>query len=87
MRPRALATVLLCLVALAGCKGDETGRQIKLDKGTYLGLRDGEIAPATRAALQQRIAGQSDGIARLTANGVIPTGEAAPSGRITGQKF
>lgn len=87
MRPPALATALVCLLALAGCKGEEMGRQIKLDKGTYMGLRDGEIAPATRAALDQRIASQNDGIARLTTNGVIPTGEATPSGRITGQKF
>lgn len=87
MRPPALATALVCLLALAGCKGEEMGRQIKLDKGTYLGVRDGEIAPATRAALDQRIASQSDGIGRLTTNGPIPTGEAAPLGRITGQKF
>ncbi|WP_096701751.1 hypothetical protein [Magnetospirillum sp. 15-1] len=87
MRPHAMAAALMALLALAGCKGEEMGRQIKLDKGTYTGLRDGEIDPSTRQALQQRIASQNDGIARLTTNGVIPTGEATPSGRITGQKF
>ncbi len=87
MRPRAMAAALTALLVLAGCKGEEMGRQIKLDKGTYAGPRDGEIDPSTRLALQQRIAGQNDGIARLTTDGVIPTGEAAPMGRITGQKF
>ncbi len=87
MRPPALATALACLLVLVGCKGEEMGRQIKLEKGSYVGLRDGEIAPATKAALDQRIASQSDGIARLATNGPIPSGEAAPSGRITGQKF
>ncbi|BAE51477.1 hypothetical protein [Paramagnetospirillum magneticum] len=87
MRPHAMATAVLCLLALAACKGEEMGRQIKLDKGTYAGLRDGEITPATRESLQQRIASQNDGIARLATSGVIPTGEAAPTGRIAGQKF
>jgi hypothetical protein len=87
MRPHAMATALLCLLALAGCKGEEMGRQLKLEKGTYAGFRDGEITPATREALQQRITSQSDGIARLATNGVIPSGEAAPTGRIAGQKF
>lgn len=87
MRPPALAAALACLLALAACKGEEMGRQIKMEKGSYMGLRDGEITPATRAAMQQRIASQSDGIARLATNGPIPTGEAAPTGRIAGQKF
>lgn len=87
MRPRALAATLLAVLALAACKGEEMGRQVKLDKGTYMGLRDGEIDPSTRQALQHRIAGQNDGIARLATNGPIPTGEAAPTGRIAGQKF
>jgi hypothetical protein len=87
MHPPALATAVLCLLVLAGCKGEEMGRQIKLEKGSYMGLRDGEIAPVTRAALDQRITSQSDGIARLATNGPIPSGEAAPTGRITGQKF
>lgn len=87
MRPPAMATALVCLLVLAACKGEEAGRQVKLDKGSYMGPRDAEIAPATRAALDQRIASQSDGIARLTTNGPIPTGEASPTGRIAGQKF
>ncbi|ARJ65219.1 hypothetical protein WV31_05890 [Magnetospirillum sp. ME-1] len=87
MRPPALATALICLLALAACKGEEMGRQVKLDKGSYRGPADSEITPAARTALQQRIASQNDGVARLATNGPIPTGEATPSGRITGQKF
>lgn len=87
MRPRAMAAILAAVLALAGCKAEEQGRQVKLDKGTYAGPRDTEVSPAARLALQQRIAGQNDGIARLTTNGPIPTGEAAPAGRIAGQKF
>lgn len=87
MRPPALAVMLAAVLALAGCKADEQGRQIKLDKGSYAGFQDGEITPATRQALLDRQVRQSDGIARLTAEGPIPTGEAAPTGRIAGQKF
>jgi hypothetical protein len=78
---------LLVILALAACKGEEMGRQIKLDKGTYAGPMDSEITPPIREALRQRIASQSDGIARLATDGPIPTGEATLSGRITGQRF
>ena len=87
MRPPALAAMLAAALALAACKADEQGRQVRLDKGTYAGPRDGEIAPDIRQALLTRLARQSDGIARLTTEGPVPTGEAAPTGRIVGQKF
>jgi hypothetical protein len=79
--------MLAAVLALAGCKAEEQGRQVKLDKGSYAGFRDGEITPATRQALTTRQARQSDGVARLTAEGPIPTGEAAPAGRIAGQNY
>ncbi|KIL98658.1 hypothetical protein CCC_02108 [Paramagnetospirillum magnetotacticum MS-1] len=84
MKPLA---ALLVILALAGCKGEEMGRQVKLDKGTYAGPKDTEISPMTREALRQRIASQNDGIARLATDGPIPSGEAAPAGRIAGQRF
>lgn len=87
MRPRLLAAILMSALSLAACKAEERGHQVKLDKGSYTGPRDGEISDATRQALAARLANQSDGIDRLAAQGPIPTGEAPPAGRIAGQNY
>ena len=81
---------ILGLVLLAGCNANETARPVKLDKGSYAGLRDGEIGEQTRMALAQRIGGQIGGPVRLATDGPatnMPQGEAPPAGRITGQNY
>ncbi|MBI3443956.1 MAG: hypothetical protein HY055_00960 [Magnetospirillum sp.] len=83
-------TALIGLALLTGCTANEKARPVKLDKGTYMGLRDGEIAAPTRLALAQRIAGQIGGTVRLATDGPatnMPMGEAVPSGRVTGQNY
>lgn len=87
MRPRLLAALVMSALALAACKADERSHQVKLDKGSYTGPRDGEIGDATRLALAARQLRQSDGVARLSTEGPIPAGSAVPDGRIAGQNY
>lgn len=86
---RAIA-VILGLVLLSGCNAEERDKRIKLDKGGYSGMTDQTISDATRDTLRQRVAAQAEGPAKVmvqTEPAVMPMGETAPSGRITGQKF
>ncbi|RAU22333.1 hypothetical protein CU669_09455 [Paramagnetospirillum kuznetsovii] len=87
MKPLA---VMLGLVLLVGCNADERGHVVCLEKGVYKGKADTQISDATRTDLRQRIALQSEGPARVATPpgmAVMPSGEAAATGRIAGQKF
>lgn len=81
---------IMAVIVLAGCNADERGHAVKLDKGGYAGKADTALSDATREALRSRALWQSDGPAKVAASAgiaVMPTGEAAASGRIAGQKF
>jgi len=83
---------ILGLVLLSGCIAEERARAVRLDKGGYAGAvaADQVISDATREALRQRVAPQAEGAGKVMVSAdaaVMPSGEAAASGRIAGQKF
>ncbi|CAA7626181.1 hypothetical protein [Magnetospirillum sp. SS-4] len=82
---------ILGLVLLSGCVAEERARAVRLDKGGYAGTTaDQAVSDATREALRQRVAPQAEGAGKVMVSAdaaVMPTGDAAASGRIAGQKF
>lgn len=50
--------VAAALAAVAGCRAEEQRRPLSYDKGTYGGVQDTPLSPATRHALAERAINQ-----------------------------
>lgn len=84
------ALAFLALLLLGACNAEERAHVVKLDKGGYAGAADSAISEATRQALRHRVlaqAGGAVGVAPAMGIADMPSGEAAPTGRILGQSY
>ncbi len=54
MHMPATAIAIALALALSGCRADEQGRQISLDKGSYQGKKDTPLTGEQRHELRER---------------------------------
>ncbi len=50
----SLAAIILCGMALSACKGEEQGRPLRFEKGTYGGAPDTALSEEVRRNLRAR---------------------------------